>query len=291
MLRRMFAVLAFALAIAPVASAQTVDEVIAKNIAARGGMDKIKAVQTIRMTGKMTVGPGMEAPMIMEMRRPDQMKMQFTLQGMTGIQAYDGKLGWSVMPFMGKKDPEAMSADDVKELVDQADIDGPLVDYKTKGHTVELLGKESVEGTDAYKLKLTLKTGTVRTIYIDADNFMEIKNDGKRMVRGTEIEFEGTMGDFKPVAGVMYPYSMENSAKGHPEKQKLTVDSIAVNVPLTANDFTMPARADSGAAMPATASEAKTGQKTESEKAASAKAAIAPAVEAKKAAKKPSGKP
>jgi hypothetical protein len=283
----MFAVLALATTFASVASAQTVDEVIAKYITARGGMDKIKAIQTVRMTGKMTVGPGFEAPMVMEMRRPNQMKMQFTLQGMTGVQAFDGTGGWAMMPFMGKKDPEAMSADDAKELADQADIDGPLVDYKAKGHKVELLGKEAVEGTDAYKLKLTMKSGTERIIYLDADNFMEIKNEGKRMMRGTELEFEGTMGDFKPVNGVMFAYSMENSAKGHPEKQKMTVDSIAVNVPFAADYFAMPARADSSAAAsaPVTAGDAKAAQKAEPAKPA------APAADAKKSARKGATKP
>jgi hypothetical protein len=285
MIRRMLAVFALALALAPAASAQTVDEIITRHIAARGGMEKIKAIQTVRMTGKMTVGPGFEAPMVMEMSRPDKMKMQFTIQGMTGVQAYDGKVGWSVMPFMGKKDPEAMSADDVKELIDQSDIDGPLVDWKAKGHKLELLGKESVEGTDAYKLKLTMKSGTERIIYLDADNFLEIKNEGKRTVRGTELEFEGTMGDFKPVAGVLFPYSMENSAKGHPEKQKLTVDSIAVNVPLAADYFTMPAKPDSSAAAAPTASAAKPAQKAES-------AAAAPSTVTKQSTtKKATGKP
>ncbi len=274
--------LAITMLMASTALAQTVDEVIAKNIAARGGMDKIKAIQTVRMTGKMSMGPGFDAPMQMDFRRPNQMRMQFTLQGLTGIQAYDGKMGWAVMPFMGKKDPEAMSADDVKEFADQADIDGPLVDYKSKGNAVELLGKESVEGTDAYKLKVTLKSGTIRTLYLDADNYLEIKDEGKRMVRGTEMEFEGTIGDYKPVQGVLFPYSMENSLKGHPEKQKVTVDSIVVNPTMTADFFTMPAKPDSTKAAEAKPADAKPAAKTE--------AAAAPA-DAKKAAKKPAGKP
>ena len=116
MLRRILVVLGLLTAFASVASAQTVDDIIAKCNAARGGLDKIKAINTIRLTGKMTVGPGFEAPVVMLEKRPNQSKMSFTLQGMTGIQAYDGKVGWAVMPFMGKKDPEQMSADDVKEI-------------------------------------------------------------------------------------------------------------------------------------------------------------------------------
>jgi len=262
MLRRILVVLGLLTAFASVASAQTVDDIIAKCNTARGGLDKIKAINTIRLTGKMTVGPGFEAPVVMLEKRPNQSKMSFTLQGMTGIQAYDGKVGWAVMPFMGKKDPEQMSADDVKEIADQSDIDGPMIDYKAKGNTVELLGKEQIEGTDAYKMKLTLKSGTVRTVYIDADSYLEIKTTGKRTVRGTETEFESTIGDYKAVDGVMFPFSIENSVTGHPEKQKITFEKIEVNPKLAADEFTMPAKTDSSAAAGATtASDAKAGDK------------------------------
>ncbi|HTM58032.1 MAG TPA: hypothetical protein VL123_06425 [Candidatus Udaeobacter sp.] len=248
MLRRWLTVLGLVAALAPAASAQTIDDIINKNIAARGGLDKLKSIQTVRMSGKMSVGPGFEAPLTMEMKRPNSMRMSFTLQGLTGIQAYDGTNGWAVMPFSsGKKDPEAMSADDIKEIADQADIDGPLVDYKAKGNTVELLGKESVEGTDAWKIKVTLKSGTVRTLFIDADSYLEIRGEGKRMMRGTEMEYEGSIGDYKAVDGVMFPYSIENGVKGHPEKQKITFDKIEVNPTLAADLFTMPAKSDSSA--------------------------------------------
>jgi hypothetical protein len=266
MFRRIGLTLGLIAALASIASAQTLDEVLAKNLQARGGLDKINAVKTIRMTGTMTVGPGMEAPLVMEMRRPNLVKTSFTLQGMTGVQAYDGKTGWAVMPFMGKKDPEAMSADDVKELADQSDFDGPLVDWKKKGNTVELLGKESVEGTDAWKLKVTLKSGTVRTIYLDADSYLEIKSEGKRTMHGTELEVEGTVGDYKDVSGLMLPYSMENSVKGHPEKQKITITKIELNPTLASDYFTMPAKADSTQGAPdgaVKATDAKGSQKAD----------------------------
>jgi len=287
MLRRMFTALALVAMFASAASAQTVDEIIAKSVAARGGMEKIKAIQTIRMTGKMTVGPGFEAPVIIESRRPNQTKMTFTIQGMNGTQAYDGKVGWAVMPFMGKKDPEPMSADDTKEIADDADIDGPLLDYKAKGNTVELLGKDSVEGTDAWKIKLTLKSGTVRTVYIDADSYLEIKTEGKRTMRGTEMEFEGTIGDYKPVEGVMFPFSLENGVVGHPEKQKVTIDKVEINPKLAADFFAMPAKADSGATV---ATSPKADEKPESAKATDASAAKSGNT-SKKTAKKPATKP
>src|SRR5215475_4094198 len=144
----------FALAVlAPCLSAQSVDEIIAKYVQARGGADKLKGVQSIKTTATLTMGPGMELPGTVIQKRPMLARLEFTAQGMTAVQAYDGKQAWQIMPFMGKKDPELMSADEAKEPEEMADVDGPLVDYKGKGHQLELLGKEKVEGTDAYKLK------------------------------------------------------------------------------------------------------------------------------------------
>lgn len=230
----------------PASGTPSVDELIAKNIEARGGMEKMKAVQTIRMTGKMTMGQGMEAPMMMEMKRPKAMRMEFTFQGMTGIQAYDGKAGWQVMPFGGKKDPEPMSAEDLQEADENADIDGPLVDYKSKGYTVELVDKEKVEGSDAWKLKVDMKNGAVRYVYLDADTMLEIKNEGKRMIRGSEVEFESTIGDYKEVGGLMFPYSIEMGAKGHPEKQNIIIDKVELNPKLEDARYKMPAATAAG---------------------------------------------
>jgi outer membrane lipoprotein-sorting protein len=226
--------------LASILPAQTVDEIIAKNIQARGGMDKIKSVQTLRSTATMSMGGGMEAPGSMTQKRPDMARLEFTVQGLTAVQAYDGKDAWQIMPFMGKKDPEPMSADDKKEMELNADIDGPLVDYKNKGHKIELLGKEKVEGTDAYKLKITLKNGDVITDYIDADSFLEIKQETKRMVRGSEQEIESTLGDYKEVNGLMLPFAMENGIKGGQEKEKLTISKIEMNVPVDSSIFKMP---------------------------------------------------
>jgi hypothetical protein len=227
---------------APAAKQPTVDELIAKNIEAHGGLDKMKAVQSVRMTGKMTMGQGMEATMSLEQKRPKNMRMEVTLQGMTVIQAYDGKEGWQVMPFMGSKDPEPMGPDDLQEAEEQADMDGPLVDYKAKGYKVELLGKEKVEGSDAWKIKVTMKSGSERVIYLDADTMLDIKEEGKRSVRGSEVEFETTLGDYREVGGLLFPFSIEAGAKGHPEKQNITIDKVELNPPLDPARYKMPAK-------------------------------------------------
>jgi hypothetical protein len=222
------------------AAAQSLDEVIAGYLKARGGLDKIKAAQTIRITGKMTVGPGLEAPFTLETKRPKSMRLEFTFSGMVGIQAFDGTTAWMVMPFTGKKDPEAMSPEDTKEFEEGADFDGELVDWKAKGHTVELLGKESVEGADAWKLKLTKKSGSVTYVYLEADSFLEIRSESKRKMRGSEVESETSYGEYKEVAGLMMPHAMESGPKGGPQRQKMTAEKIEVNVPIDDARFRMP---------------------------------------------------
>jgi len=240
MLRRCLTGLALGLLFALSASAQTVDEIVAKNIEARGGLQKLKAIQALRMSGKMTMGPGIEAPITMEMKRPSSVRMEISFQGNAGVQAYDGKTGWSISPFGGKKTAELMSPEDLKDAQEQADIDGPLVDYKAKGHTVESLGKEKVEGSDAYKLKVTLKNGDVNYVYLDADSFLDIKSESKRVVRGSEVETETTIGDYKEIGGVLIPHSFQSGAKGRPEKQNITVEKVELNPTIDDARFKMP---------------------------------------------------
>jgi outer membrane lipoprotein-sorting protein len=237
-------VIASLTAVAAPLPAQTVDEIVAKNIEARGGLEKLKAIRSAKMTGRMTIGPGSEAPMVIEVKRPNKMRLDVTVQGMTLTQAYDGKTGWQINPFGGSKNAEPMSAEDLKEAEEQADIDGPLVDWKTKGHKVELVGKEKVEGTDVYKLKVSLKNGNVQYIYLDADSYLDIKTEEKRSVRGTEVETEQTIGDYKEVGGLLIPHSFENGAKGKPEKQKITIEKVELDVPVEDERFAMPAKKD-----------------------------------------------
>jgi len=251
MQRKTFAWLLVAALTGAAAQAQTADEIIAKNLQARGGKDKIKAVQSARMTGKMLLGQGMEAPFTMEMSRPNRMRMEFTIQGMTGVSAFDGTTGWSVMPFMGKTDPEAMSADESKQAADQADMDGVLVDYKDKGSQVEYAGKVDVEGTPAHKLKVTKKNGDVVNIYIDAEQYMEIKQEGKTRMRGQEIEGETTFGDFKTIDGLVFPFSIEQKVAGAPAPMTMSVTKVEVNPTVDASRFALPATPKPAAPTPA----------------------------------------
>ena len=255
MMRKTLVGIAFLALLTPLASAQTVDELLAKNIEAKGGMAKLKAVKSHRATGKMIGGPGMEFPFVRMSKRPNQTRFEFSFQGMTGVQAYDGKTAWMSMPFAGKKEPEAMPADEAKMVEEQADFDGPLMDYKEKGNSVELVGKDQVEGADAYKLKVTLKNGDVRYYFLDAETYLAIKVEAKRMIRGTEVEGESYLGDYKEVGGMMMAHSIENGAKGSPQRQKRVIEKVELNPDIADSLFAMPAvAADSTkAAVPAVA--------------------------------------
>jgi outer membrane lipoprotein-sorting protein len=251
MLKRVALCLAVAVVFALPAAAQSIDEIIAKSIEARGGEAKLRAVKSVRVTGKIEVGPGMVAPTTMVMKRPGMVRMEFTIQGMTAIQAYDGKEGWAVMPFQGKKDAEPMAADDVKNMEDEADIDGPLMDYKAKGNTVEYLGKDKVEGSDAYKLKVTKKNGIVETCFIDADSGLQVKSITKTKIRGNEAEVETTYSDFRNVEGLILAFAIESGQVGSPQKQKITIDKVEINPDAADAQFHMPASAPAEQPKPA----------------------------------------
>jgi len=227
--------------IAAAASAETADDVIAKFVAARGGMDKIKAIQSLDMTIKANQ-QGVEFPGKLEWKRPERMRLEMTIQGKTMVQAYDGKNAWTIMPFLGSPDPQVMSADDAKDVIEQADMDGPLVDYKAKGNAVELVGKDDVDGSPAWKLKVTLKNGDTSYVYIDTETGLNVKETSRRKQQGSEIEIDSYLGNFKPVEGVLFPFSIENKVAGKSMGQ-FTIDSVKANVPLDDKLFLMPAAA------------------------------------------------
>jgi len=219
---------------------QTADELIAKNIQARGGMEKIKATKTLRMTGRFEGGGGFTASVGQENMRPNLVRDTFSLQGMTMIQAYDGATGWQVRPFGGKKDPQLMGEDDLRDLLLDADFDGPLVDYKEKGSTVEYLGHDVVDGDDALRLKVTLKNGDIIYDYLDPDTFIEIRREVQQFIRGSQRDKVFEFGSYKAVAGVMYPYSISQGPKNDPTEQTITVQKMEANVKIDPADFMLP---------------------------------------------------
>jgi hypothetical protein len=219
----------------------TVDELVSKNIEAKGGADALHALQSLRLSGKLLVNEGqIEFAYLQTKERPGELRTEATLQGMTQVEAYDGKEGWKISPFQGRKDPEKMSADDLKPLMEDAEIDGPLVDWKAKGSTVDYLGTEEVDGTLAHKLKVVRKNGDVSFVYLDPAHFLEIRVLTGRVKYGAYEEVETDLGDYEKTAGVFVPTSIESGRKGDPDKQKILIDKVEANVPVDEATFHFP---------------------------------------------------
>lgn len=246
----LFAVLALPLA-APATFAQeaaaedtlTAEELVEKNLEAKGGRERIGAVDSARLQGTMTMqGPTgeMSAPFAMEWKAPEMARVEFTLQGMTMVQAFDGENGWMINPFMGKAAAEKMSAEDAEMFREMADFHGPLFDYEEKGNTVEYLGEEDVEGTPTYKLLVTRRSGEQTTLYLDQEYFLEIRGEGTRTVRGQEIESTTSVGDYKEVDGLVLAHSMDMQGAGGPGGMNITFETVELNVDLPDDRFTMP---------------------------------------------------
>ena len=229
---------------ATAAHAVTVDELIAKNAAARGGLDKIHAIKSLKLEGhlRFTGGFGsVELGYVQYKKAPDAVRTEATVQGLTQVQAWDGKEAWQISPFQGRKDPERMSEDDAKSLSDDASIGGSLIDYAGRGAKVEYLGTEDVDGTLAHKLKVALKGGDTEYVYLDPDHYLEIRTVGTRRVRGTESVDITDFGDYEEVAGVYFPFSMSTHSKDGGGDQQITIDKAEANIAVEDSEFAFPA--------------------------------------------------
>lgn len=192
------------------------------------------------MTGVVSMGPSAQIGLVMEFKRPGMVRQEFSAQGTTGVTAFDGTIGWQVMPFAGKFVPEVLSADERKEMEEQADVEGELVDWRAKGSRIELLGREALSGVETWKLRVALNSGTVRTLWLDAGSFLEIQSESKRKIEGKDVEFVSTIGDYRDVSGLRLPFLMETRLKGATSGQKITLQTVEVNVPIDDDRFRMP---------------------------------------------------
>lgn len=225
--------------------AQTADELVAKNLQAKGGLEKIKAIKNMRLTAVLDAG-GFRAQLGAESARPNLIRQSFSLQGMTQVTAYDGNAGWQINPFQGRKDPELVGDEQLRSLAEDADFDGPLVDAQAKGNKVEYIGHDQVDGDDVYKLKVTLKNGDIFYYSLDPDTYIEIQVEKQRFVRGAVRESVTLLGSYKPVNGVMFPFSIVTGPKNNPEAGgKVTVTKMEANVTIDDKDFKMPAALES----------------------------------------------
>ena len=216
--------------LAGAASAMTADELVAKNLEARGGAAKLRALTTMHTVGTQRIGGGQEAKVESWAIAPENFRGEFSMQGMTAVQAWDGREAWSISPFGGRRDPQKMSADDAKGLIEQSDIAGSLVDYQAKGNKIEYLGTEDIDGTDAHKLRVTLKNGDTQVLYLDPDQFLEIRVVNHRMVRGQEEVSTTDLGEYEKVDGIFFPFE---SGQSH-------LDKVELNQPIDPKIFAFP---------------------------------------------------
>jgi len=219
---------------------QTVDEIISKNIETKGGLQKLKSIKSMKMTGKVFAG-GFEMSMTLWAKRPNMSRMESIFQDQKIIQAYDGEKAWQINLFMGSNEPQEIKGLQAEDLKDRADFDGPLVDYKKKGHKVEFMGKEDLEGTEVYKLKVTMKSGRVVYLYLDTDSCIELKQSTTLNYQGTEYLVETIFGDYKEVDGIMVPHFIETKLNGQTQA-RIIIEKVEFNIEIDDSLFKMPAK-------------------------------------------------
>ena len=223
------------------ARGQTAEELVAKNIEAKGGIAAIKAITSMRTSGKLET-QGIVIVIGTDQKPENLIRQSATIQGMSQIVAYDGSEGWQINPFSGRRDPEKMGEDDTRDLVEGGDFYGPLVDYQQKGSKVEYIGHTTVDGDDAFLLKVTLKNGDIIKYFLDPDTYLEIRTEKQMFIRGSVHETFNNLGSYKKVNGVYFPFSIESGSPRNPgSAAKITVTKIDANTAIPDSEFKMPA--------------------------------------------------
>src|ERR1700736_3272490 len=207
----------------------TAAQVVEKNIAARGAVQAWRTVRSISMSGKLDAGgkQNVQLPFVLEMERNRKTRLELQFNGQTAVQVYDGTNGWKLRPFLNRRDVEPYTPEELKAASMQADIDGPLVDYVSKGTKVQLEGLQSVEGHDAFNLKLTLKNGQVQHLWVDAQTFLDVKIEGTpRRLDGRFHPVATYMRDYRSVNGLLIPYVNETAVDGVKQTEKIVVEKV-----------------------------------------------------------------
>jgi hypothetical protein len=233
------------LSVASTAPAQTVDEIVARYVTTRGGLERIHSVQSLRMTGTLSPAPGERGPFRLEIKRPGRMRVEMILQGTTLTQATDGTTAWMIAPMLAGGAAVLLPPDEGQSLRDQADMEGPLVDWKAKGHQVELVSRDKRPGGDAFRLKVRLKSGDVRYVLIDAATYRQVAEEGERPSPRGLVIIETRLSDHRVVEGLLVPFVVEIGMKGNDgdEEQKILFEKVEVNVALDDARFAAPAGA------------------------------------------------
>lgn len=223
---------------APALRAQTADEVIAKNIAAKGGADKWKSLNTMKLTGSFTA-QGMEIPVTIVAKRPNLMRQEMTVNGQSMVQAFDGTTAWMINPMTGGTSPQTITGQQADMVKDQADFDGVLMNYKEKGYEVALVPAESSDDKAFIHLRVTKKNGQVQDFYLDADTYLEARTTTSFEDNGREATFTTELSDYREVNGIMVPFTLKQSLNGQLIGQ-LAVKNVEFNVPVDEAQFAPP---------------------------------------------------
>jgi outer membrane lipoprotein-sorting protein len=222
--------------------AQTADEIVKKAMEARGGLEKIKAVRSERITGRVSLAQRIEGTMVLELARPHKLHSEITVEGQKILRVFDGtSQGWVINPFGENKDVQAMPEEELKGMPEESDLDGPLVDYKAKGTQIELAGKEELEGKPVFHLKLTSKSGEARSYFLDASTFLTVKWQGIRKIDDQPMPWESNLSDYREVDGLKFPFKIDQGSPGTPYQQSLTIEKVEVNPKIEESRFAKPA--------------------------------------------------
>jgi outer membrane lipoprotein-sorting protein len=222
-------------------SPSQVDEIVNSNLVARGGKERIQALQSLRATGMATASGGRIARVVQEIKRPDLYRLEFSSQGTIAVFAHDGEVGWQVAPLQGVFEPEVVKQErDSEAGIDERDIEGPLVNWQEKGHMVELVGREMLPGGEAFKLKVTLADGVVCYEYVDVVSHQVVRSDKPEMIRGNLVQLEISYSDFQEVEGLVFPHLIETHVKDRPEFIRIVVEKVELNPDLDDARFRMP---------------------------------------------------
>jgi outer membrane lipoprotein-sorting protein len=221
----------------------TAEQIVDKNVAARGGLQAWRAVNTLTMSGQIDVGGTKDTklPFVMTMKRPHKSRFELRFREQTALQVYDGAHGWKLRPFLGRDEVEPYTAAEARSAATATELDGPLVDYANKGTKVELQGMDTVEGHPAYKLKLTMKGQAERRLWVDATSFLELKIDGEpRKLDGRMRNVAIYYRDYKTESGLTVPYVLETVVEGNKQGRKMTIQQLTVNPPIDDALFAKP---------------------------------------------------
>jgi outer membrane lipoprotein-sorting protein len=226
------------------AGAGSLEELLNKNYEARGGLDNLKAVRSARISGTLSVSGIIDTSITLEWKRPNKLRIEFTTPQGNGVQAFDGQTAWALMPGSPAMALPAAQTDGLRRQADV--IDGPLIDWKAKGNSLEYLGEGELDGTAVEKLKLTDPNGTELTLYFDAGSFLQIRQIGTTSVQGNESQVQTTIGDYRKVGQLNLPHSIKTEMTDLGMTQQLTLKSVEFDVELPDDRFVMPATEPAG---------------------------------------------